>query len=87
MLLDHEREYNSRWAAIKSISEKIGCTAETLCKWVHQAERDSGKPPGLTMGERERLKAMEKENQWLKRALANLTLDNLILKQAAKGNL
>ena len=46
MVLDHEREYDSQWAAIKSISEKIGCTAETLRKWVRQAERDAGPLPG-----------------------------------------
>jgi transposase len=68
MVLDHEREYDSQWAAITSISEKIGCTAETLRKWVRQAERDSGKRPGLRTEERERLKALEKENRELRRA-------------------
>ena len=38
-----------------SIAEKIGCTAETLRKWVRQAERDAGTRPGLTTEERERL--------------------------------
>ena len=47
---------------------KIGCTAETLRKWVRQAERDSGKAAGLTTQERERLKELERENRELKRA-------------------
>jgi len=47
MVLDHERDYDSQWAAIKSIAEKIGCTSETLRKWLRQAERDSGKRPRL----------------------------------------
>ena len=68
MVLDHEREYESQWAAIRSIAEKIGCTSETLRKWVRQAERDAGKRPGLTTEERERLKALERENRELKRA-------------------
>jgi len=68
MVLDHEGEYDSQWAAIRSIAEKIGCTAETLRKWVRQAERDAGKRPGLTTEERERLKALEKENRELRRA-------------------
>ena len=68
MVLDHERDYGSQWAAIKSIAEKIGCTAETLRKWVCQVERDSGRRPGLTTEERERLKALERENRELKRA-------------------
>jgi transposase len=46
----------------------MGCTAETLRKWVRQAERDSGARPGLTTGERERLKELERENRELKRA-------------------
>jgi transposase len=68
MVLDHEKEYSSQWAAIKSIAEKIGCTAETLRKWVRQAETDSGRRPGLSTEERERLKALEKENRELRRA-------------------
>ena len=68
MVQDHEREYDSQWAAIKSIAEKIGCTSETLRKWVRQAERDSGKRPGLATEERERLKALERENRELRRA-------------------
>jgi transposase-like protein len=51
-----------------SIAEKIGCTAETLRKWVRQAERDAGTRPGLTTGERERLKQLERENFELRRA-------------------
>ncbi len=68
MVLEHERDYPSQWAAIGSIAQKIGCTAETLRKWVRQAERDAGKRPGLTTEERERLKALERENRELRRA-------------------
>jgi transposase-like protein len=42
MVLDHQGEHASRWAAISSIAAKIGCTAETLRLWVARAERDSG---------------------------------------------
>ena len=55
-------------AAITSIAAKLGCTAETLRKWVRQAERDAGDRPGLTSSERERLKELERENRELKRA-------------------
>jgi transposase len=51
-----------------SIAEKIGCTTESLRKWVRQAERDQGRKPGLTTDERERLKALERENKELRRA-------------------
>ncbi len=68
LVFDHAREYDSQWAAMRSIAEKIGCTAETLRHWVRQAERDTGRRPGLTTEERERLKALERENRELKRA-------------------
>jgi len=68
MVHEHQAEHESQWAAIVSIAEKIGCAAETLRKWVRQAERDTGKRPGLTTDERERLKQLERENRELKRA-------------------
>jgi transposase-like protein len=61
---------------LNSISAKIGCTAETLRKWVRQAEKDQGGHQGLSSDERERLKALERENRELKRA-------NDILRQAS----
>jgi len=68
LVLENEDQHGSRWAAICSIAEKIGCTKETLRKWVMQAERDAGKRPGLTTSEREELKALKRENKELKRA-------------------
>ncbi len=68
LVFDHEAEYDSQWSAINSIAEKIGCTSETLRGWVREAERDRGRRPGLTSDERARLKALERENQELRRA-------------------
>lgn len=68
LVLEHEREHPSQWAAMESIAGKIGCTAETLRKWVRQAERDQGKRAGLSSSERDRLKELERENRELKRA-------------------
>jgi transposase len=68
MVLEHQGEHGSQWATIESIAAKIGCTAETLRKWVRQVERDEGRRPGLTSAERERLKELERENRELKRA-------------------
>jgi transposase-like protein len=68
MVIEHAGAHASQWAAMTSIAEKIGCTAETLRKWVRQAERDAGTRPGLTTEERERLKQLERENFELRRA-------------------
>ena len=68
LVFEHEGEHESQWAAIGSIAAKIGCTAETLRKWVRQAERDRGRRAGLTTTERDRLKELERENRELKRA-------------------
>ena len=68
MVFEHQDEHESQWAAIESISAKIGCTAETLRKWVRQAERDRGLRAGVSSDERERLKALERENRELRRA-------------------
>jgi len=68
LVFEHQGEYPSQWAAMESIAPKIGCTAETLRKWVRRAERAQGLHEGLTSSDRERLKALERENRELKRA-------------------
>ena len=68
LLFEHQAEYDSQWAALNSIAGKVGCTAETLRKWMRRAERDQGLREGLTTSDRERLKALERENRELKRA-------------------
>ena len=76
LVFEHEREYDSQWAAMVSIASKLGMTPEPLRKWVRRAETDEGRRPGLTSQERERLKELERENRELRRA-------NEILKAAA----
>ncbi len=76
LVFEHEGQYDSQWAAIRSVAGKIGCSPETLRKWVRQAERDAGRRPGLSTEERERLKELERDNRELKRA-------NEILRKAA----
>lgn len=67
MVFEHEREYDSQWSAIVSIATKIGCTPETLRKWVRQAEVDTGRRGGVTSDERVRIKELERENHELRR--------------------
>ncbi len=68
MVFEHQREYPSQWQAVVSIASKIGCTAETLRIWVRRAEVDSGRRAGVTSDERNRIKALERENRELRRA-------------------
>lgn len=68
LVLEHAGEHDSQWAAIRSVAEKMGCTAEALRRWVRQVERDQGVRPGLTTEERKRLKELEREVRELRRA-------------------
>ena len=68
LVLDQADKHGSQWAAIQSVASKIGCTAETLRKWVRHAEYNAGTRDGLTTEERQRLKQLERENRELKRA-------------------
>jgi transposase len=68
MVLDHQGEHTSQWAAISSIAAKIGCSGETLRNWIRQSERDKGLRGGPSTDERERIKALERENRELRQA-------------------
>ena len=70
-------EYPSDWPAICAVAEKLGIgTAETLRKWVRQAEVDAGTRPGVSSEESAEIKRLKKENAELRRA-------NEILKAAS----
>ena len=68
LVIESEKDYGSQWMAITSIAAKIGCTPESLRRWLRQAEKDSGKREGITTDERLRIKELERENRELKRA-------------------
>lgn len=68
LVFEHQGEHDSQWAAIESIASKIGCTPETLRKWVRQVETDQGARGGMPSSDRELLKQLERENRELKRA-------------------
>jgi len=71
-----QKDNLSEWAAINSVSEKIGCTKETLRRWVRQTQTDQGQRPGLTTDDKDRLLQLERENRELRKA-------NEILKTAS----
>ena len=68
LVLDHEHEHASRWAAITSIAGKIGCTAQTLNEWVKKAEVNAGKRAGVPTEMAEWMKALEREVRELRQA-------------------
>ena len=68
MVLDHRQDYPSRWAAVVSISQKIGCSPPTLHEWVKRAEVDSGRRAGVPSDVADKLKALERENRELRQA-------------------
>ena len=68
MVLEHQDEHPSQWAAMSSIAGKIGCTTETLRRWVREAEIDQGQRAGITSDERQRMKELEREVKELKQA-------------------
>lgn len=68
LVREAESEHSSQWAAIQSIAAKIGCTHETLRRWVRQAEKDCGERAGLTSDEKALLKQLQRENRELKQA-------------------
>jgi len=82
MVFDAKDQYPSQWAAIESIAGKIGCTAETLRRWVREGERDSGVRDGPTTAEQQRVKELERE---VRRANEILKLASAFFAQAEQG--
>jgi transposase len=76
LVREHRAEHPSEWAAIESVAKKLGMTPETLRKWLRREEIDRRERPGVTSGERERIRELERENRELRRA-------NEILKAAS----
>lgn len=76
LVLEQVKDYSSQWAAIRSITEKFGCSPETLREWVRKEERDHGDRAGLSTNEREELKRLQREVRELRRT-------NEILKAAS----
>ena len=74
LVFEHQADYESQWSAMQSIASKIGCSAETLRKWVRRTETDiprarsQGRRIGLSTLEKDRLRELERENRELKRA-------------------
>ena len=82
MVLEHRADHSSQWATVESIAPKIGCTAQTLLKWIQRAEIDQGTRDGVTTAEHERVTALEREVKELRRANEILKLASAFFAQA-----
>jgi transposase-like protein len=82
LVLEHQGEHESQWAAIRSVAGKIGCTPESLRRWVRRAEIDRGKRPGVTSAEAQRVKELEREVKELRRANEILKVASAFFAQA-----
>lgn len=85
MVLDHEAEHPSRWAAVSSIATKIGCSPATLHEWVKKTEVNTGKRAGLPSDVAEKMKALERENRELRQANEILRKASAYFAQAELG--
>ena len=82
MVQEHRGEYPSLWAAVESIAPKIGCVPQTRLEWVKRVEVDTGLREGVTTGEAQRVKDLERENKELRRANEILKLASAFFAQA-----
>jgi transposase len=82
LMFEAKEQHASEWAAIVSIAAKIGCTAETLRRWVRRHERDTGQREGLNTAERNRIKALERDVRELRKANEILRLASAFFAQA-----
>jgi transposase len=82
MVVESSAEHGSQWAAIKSVAAKLGCTTETLRRWVRQAEIDQGKRAGVTSSDAERIAQLERENRELRKANEILKVASAFFAQA-----
>ena len=82
LVFDQVKGNEPTWPAIVSVSSNLGCSAESLRRWVRQAERDAGKREGLTTDEREELKRLQREVRELKKANEILRLASAFFAQA-----
>lgn len=84
-VFEGKEQHTSEWSAIISIAAKIGCAAETLRRWVHRHERDTGQREGLNTADRDRRKALEREVRELRKANERLRLASAFFAQAGLG--
>jgi transposase-like protein len=76
LVREWRKEHDRRDGGIREVANQLGVHVESVRNWVRQASVDNGEAPGVTTGDRARIRQLEKENAELRRA-------NEILKSAA----
>ena len=69
LVREHAGDYPTEWAAITAVSSRLGMSAETLRKWVRQAEVDEGSSPGVTSSESAELRELRRKNRELEQTI------------------
>jgi transposase len=82
LVYEQRKEHGSQWATIESVASKVGCSPQTLDNWIKRHEIDTGVQDGITTDERNRIKALERENKELRRANEILKLASAFFAQA-----
>ena len=69
LVLEHVQDYESEWAAIKAVSARLGMTAESLRRWVRQAQVDAGKASGVTSESAPEIRELKRKNAELEQTI------------------
>jgi transposase len=69
LVREHAGDYPTEWAAITAVSGRLGMSAETLRKWIRQAEVDAGKAPGMTSSESAEIRELRRKNRELEQTI------------------
>jgi transposase len=69
LVRDHVGDYPTEWAAIKAVSGRLGMSAETLRKWLRQAEVDAGRAPGVSTESAREIRELRRKNAELERTI------------------
>ena len=69
LVQDHRADYASEWEAIKTVSGRLGMNAETLRKWLRQAEVDIGQVEGVTSASAREIRELKRRNAELERTV------------------
>lgn len=69
LVREHAGDYPTEWAAITAVSGRLGMSAETLRKWIRQAEVDAGEKPGATAQESAEIRELRRKNRELEQTI------------------